>query len=56
MPRNGRAYLASIAHDGRDARLYGQKVEDVTTHPAFRNTVASYAALYDFQCEPANQT
>jgi 4-hydroxyphenylacetate 3-monooxygenase len=29
-------------------------VPDVTSHPAFRNTVASAAALYDFQCAPAN--
>ena len=54
MPRSGEAYLSRIANDGRDARLYGEKVEDVTTHPAFRNTVASYAALYDFQCDEEN--
>lgn len=54
MPRNGSDYITRISNDGRDARIYGKRVGDVTRHPAFRNTVASYASLYDFQCEPAN--
>ena len=54
MPRDGTAYLDKIAGDGRDARLYGSRVGDVTRHEAFRNTVRSYAALYDFQCRPEN--
>jgi 4-hydroxyphenylacetate 3-monooxygenase len=51
--KNGRAHFAAL-RDGRDLYIYGQRVVDVTTHPAFRNTVASAAALYDFQCAPAN--
>ena len=31
-----------------------RSVLDVTTHPAFKNTVASYAELYDFQCRQEN--
>ena len=54
MPRNGQAYLTKIASDGRDARHYGEKITDVTTHPAFKNTIASYAELYDFQCRAEN--
>ena len=52
MPRTGTEYIRSIAGDGRDARLNGQRMRDVTTHPAFENTVRSYAAMYDFQCQP----
>ena len=54
MPRNGTDYINKIANDGRDARLYGEKVGDVTQHPAFKNTIRSYASLYDFQCRPEN--
>jgi 4-hydroxyphenylacetate 3-monooxygenase len=35
--------------DGRTVYLDGTPVDDVTTHPAFRNAVASAAALYDHQ-------
>ena len=54
MPRDGDAYLKCISNDGRDVRHFGEKIRDVTTHPQFRNSVASYAALYDFQCLPEN--
>ena len=54
MPRDAQAYISRIANDGRDARHFGEKVLDVTTHPAFKNTVASYAELYDFQCRQEN--
>ena len=54
MPRDGRSYINNIRADGRDVRLYGARVEDVTEHRAFRNAVSSYASLYDFQCEPDN--
>src|SRR5690606_6248658 len=33
--------------DGREVWLYGEKVADVTTHPAFRNSARSMARLYD---------
>ena len=51
--KNGFDHLASL-RDGRDVFIYGARVDDVTTHPAFRRSVASAAALYDFQCAPAN--
>src|SRR5579862_7410233 len=35
--------------DGRTVYLDGVLVDDVTTHPAFRNAVASAASLYDHQ-------
>ena len=51
--KNGFDHLASL-HDGRDVYISGARVDDVTTHPSFRRSVASAAALYDFQCAPAN--
>src|SRR5438105_11689128 len=45
-PFTGAEYLASL-RDGREVYIYGERVEDVTTHPAFRNTARSVARLYD---------
>src|SRR6059058_2089607 len=45
-PFTGAEYLASL-RDGRDVYVYGERVEDVTTHPAFRNAARSIARLYD---------
>ena len=35
--------------------IRGEKVDDVTAHPAFRNGVRSLAALYDMQHDPATK-
>ncbi|MEX0757948.1 MAG: 4-hydroxyphenylacetate 3-hydroxylase N-terminal domain-containing protein, partial [Tistlia sp.] len=51
--KSGAEHLKSL-QDGRTVFLEGKRVEDVTTHPAFRNSVASAAALYDFQARPEN--
>jgi len=51
--KTGAEHLASL-RDGRGVYIDGEQVEDVTTHPAFRNSVASAAALYDFQARPEN--
>jgi 4-hydroxyphenylacetate 3-monooxygenase len=45
-PFTGAEYLASL-RDGREVYIYGERVEDVTTHPAFRNAARSVARLYD---------
>ena len=37
-PFTGAQYLESL-RDGREVYVYGERVKDVTTHPAFRNTV-----------------
>jgi 4-hydroxyphenylacetate 3-monooxygenase len=47
----GDEYLHSL-RDGREAWIYGDKVEDVTTHPAFRNSARSVARLYDALHDP----
>src|SRR5689334_18846140 len=53
-PMNGAEYLESL-RDGRDIWIYGEKVGDVTTHPAFRNGVRSIARLYDALHDPATK-
>ena len=50
-PQTGADYLASLA-DGRTVYIYGERVKDVTTHPAFRNTARMVARLYDALHDP----
>jgi 4-hydroxyphenylacetate 3-monooxygenase len=50
-PFTGAEYLASL-RDGREVYAYGERVEDVTTHPAFRNAARSIARLYDALHDP----
>jgi hypothetical protein len=45
-PFTGAEFLESL-RDGREVYIYGERVKDVTTHPAFRNAAASVAELYD---------
>ncbi|MDE2005971.1 MAG: hypothetical protein KGI51_05335 [Rhodospirillales bacterium] len=49
--KTGADHLASL-RDGRDIRLDGRRVADVTADPAFRGIAASAAALYDAQAAP----
>ncbi len=51
--KTGAEHIQSL-RDGRAVYLDGERVADVTTHPAFRNAVRSAAALYDFQARPEN--
>src|SRR3954469_15174560 len=53
-PMNGAEYLETL-RDGRDIWIYGEKVDDVTTHPAFRNGVRTIARLYDALHDPATK-
>ena len=45
-PFTGEEYLESL-RDGREVWIYGERVRDVTRHPAFRNAARSVARLYD---------
>ena len=45
-PFTGAEYL-ELLRDGREVYIYGERVADVTRHPAFRNSAASAAKLYD---------
>ena len=47
----GDEYLESL-RDGREIWLRGERVRDVTTHPAFRNTARMVARLYDALHDP----
>ena len=46
MLLTGQEYLESI-RDGRRVYVGGEEVNDVTTHPAFRNAARSFAMIYD---------
>jgi 4-hydroxyphenylacetate 3-monooxygenase len=50
-PFTGAEFLASL-RDGREVYIYGERVADVTAHPAFRNTARSIARLYDALHDP----
>lgn len=53
-PQNGREYLNSL-RDGREVWIYGQRVKDVTAHPAFRNQSRMVARWYDALHDPEQQ-
>jgi 4-hydroxyphenylacetate 3-monooxygenase len=53
-PFTGQEYLESL-RDGREVWIYGERVKDVTTHPAFRNAARSIARLYDALHEPTGR-
>ena len=53
-PFTGQEYLDSL-RDGREIWIYGERVKDVTTHPAFRNTARMIARLYDALHDPARK-
>jgi 4-hydroxyphenylacetate 3-monooxygenase len=51
--KTGAEHIRSL-QDGRAVYIDGELVTDVTQHHAFRNSVASAAALYDYQAAPEN--
>lgn len=54
LTRSGEEYIASLA-DGRTVIVDGERVEDVSKHPAFARSVASVARMYDVANDPANR-
>lgn len=48
---DGKDYIESL-RDGRTVFLNGEKIDDVTTHPAYQNSVRSMARLYDALHDP----
>jgi 4-hydroxyphenylacetate 3-monooxygenase len=46
MLKDGKAYLEGL-RDGRVVYVGGERIDDVTTHPGFRNAARSYARIYD---------
>src|SRR5437867_11031600 len=53
-PLTGEEFLDSL-RGGREIWVYGERVKDVTTHPAFRNPARMLARLYDALHEPATR-
>jgi two-component FAD-dependent monooxygenase len=54
-PLTGDQYIESL-RDDREVYLYGTRVKDVTSHPAFANAVRMTARLYDALHEPAGRS
>ena len=53
MLKTGAEHLEAL-RDGRVVYIGAEKVDDVTTHPAFRNAARSIAAIYDMKrADPA---
>jgi 4-hydroxyphenylacetate 3-monooxygenase len=56
MPaRTGEAYITGLREQAAEIYSGGERVKDVTTHPAFRNGVRPIASLYDMPQAPALQ-
>ena len=53
-PFTGKEYLESL-RDDREVYCYGERVADVTAHPAFRNAARSIAKLYDALHDPKSK-
>jgi 4-hydroxyphenylacetate 3-monooxygenase len=54
MLKTGKEHLEGL-RDGRVVYIGSERVEDVTTHPAFRNGARTVAAIYDMKADPANR-
>jgi 4-hydroxyphenylacetate 3-monooxygenase len=50
-PMTGAEYLESL-RDPREVWIYGERVKDVTLHPAFRNQARMVARMYDALHQP----
>ena len=46
LPYTGKEFLESL-DDGREVWIYGERVKNITTHPAFQNCARMLARLYD---------
>jgi 4-hydroxyphenylacetate 3-monooxygenase len=53
-PFTGAEYLESL-RDDREVWIYGERVKDITCHPAFRNSARMIARLYDALHHPATR-
>jgi len=53
--RTGDEYLESLRRRPRELYIGGERVTDVTTHPAFANVTRTVAKLYDLAADPANR-
>jgi anthranilate 3-monooxygenase (FAD)/4-hydroxyphenylacetate 3-monooxygenase len=51
--RNGAQFIERLKSHPRDVWVKGERVDDVTEHPAFKGAVQQLAHLYDMQHDPA---
>lgn len=52
MPaKTGKEYVKRLKKAKNHVYIHGEKVEDVTEHPSFKNVIQSMAQLYDLQYE-----
>src|SRR3984885_6033620 len=54
MLRSGKEHLESL-RDRRVVYVGGERIDDVTRHPAFRAAAETVAAIYDMKADPANR-
>jgi len=54
MLKSGSEHLEQL-RDGRVVYIGSERVDDVTTHPAFRNAARTVAAIYDMKADPSNR-
>jgi 4-hydroxyphenylacetate 3-monooxygenase len=54
MVRTGAEYIASLKDD-RTVYMHGERVRDVTEHPALQGAIRSIAGLYDLAAAPENR-
>src|SRR5262245_19856492 len=51
--KSGKQYLESL-RDGRVVYIYGARVDEIPSHPAFRGIAETVAGLYDVALDPSN--
>src|SRR6185437_7521893 len=54
MLRSGKEHLETL-RDGRVVYVGGERIDDVTRHPAFREAAKTGAGIYDLKAGPANR-
>ena len=56
MPaKTGQQYIVNLRENPAEVWIRGERVKDVTTHPALKGGVTSVAALYDLQHDPSTK-
>lgn len=56
MPaKTGKEYIERLKKANNNVYIHGERVSDVTEHPAFKNVIKSMARLYDLQYEKADK-
>lgn len=53
--RTGAEYIARLKSTPREVWIKGERVEDVTEHPALKGPIEQIARLYDMQHDPATR-